>query len=696
MRRYNNNISRRNINTNINYKWFILFFICVFILILLYLFIQLIKDYQTDELIITNYNILPTFTLSKLISFTDLKEYYNQFYSLLNAEKNNILFNSRYSSFNINKEIEKNFSRYYKTLNKFTTKNTQLSDRMYNLLLNNTSKELFNFPSGKSWADDFDDEEEEDDVEIMNINDQMSKVEINIAAEKAIKLMNQNTNPKNPKNINSNITLIQGPPGTGKTTLSVNYIINLYNKVINKTKSTQNIKLLICASSNNAVDEILKRSLVKNPNLPIVRVYSQNATIPDELQNYSLKQKTINKLNETDNGKIIVNNYLNNLNNNITDWEIVKIFNTVGNNILKETSIIATTCTKVYDENLFNNLLFDIILMDEASQMIETESLIPITRGSSKLKLILIGDQKQLSPNLNSDIAKQYGLQTSLFERLIQLKHKYIMLNIQYRMYPFISQFSNINFYNNRLESSKTTYLIPNNNIDIPYLYDFWNSISKVTPVYYPNIYYKNKKYNYINNLKPILFIDHIPENESDNGIEKIDQYNSIYNVKEAIITLNIVNMLLSKGISGKNIGIITPYDAQNQYITIALNNQENISDERKQELTDIKVNSIDNFQGQEKDYIIFNMVRSNYIVNEKTSLGFISDPKRINVALTRAKYGLFITGNSDYLYKNDKIGILEKLITYYQNQGCIINIDDNENSRSNELRKELQYNIIF
>ena len=172
-------------------------------------------------------------------------------------------------------------------------------------------------------------------------------------------------------------------------------------------------------------------------------------------------------------------------------------------------------------------------------------------------------------------------------------------------MHPILSQFPNNLFYEGSLQNGVT-------------------SAQRLNP-YVQHIFPQNDK--------PMFFYSSL-------GFEEIGSTGTSYlNRSEASQVLNIVTEFIKSGINPKQIGIITPYEGQRSFI---FQHMKHCGDLNAQIYSEIEVANVDSFQGREKDFIILSCVRS----NEISTIGFLSDPRRLNVAITRAKYGLIIIGN--------------------------------------------------
>ena len=209
-------------------------------------------------------------------------------------------------------------------------------------------------------------------------------------------------------------------------------------------------------------------------------------------------------------------------------------------------------------------------------------------------QVVLVGDHQQLGPVIMNKKAAKAGLSQSLFERLVLLGNRPIRLQVQYRMHPCLSEFPSNMFYEGTLQNGVTA-----------------------------------------------------PERLRKNvGTEEISSSGtSFLNRTEASNVEKMVTRFFKSGVQPSQIGVITPYEGQRSYVATYMQ----LHGSMKKELyKEVEVASVDAFQGREKDYIILSCVRS----NEHQGIGFLNDPRRLNVALTRAKYGCVILGNPKVLSK--------------------------------------------
>lgn len=272
----------------------------------------------------------------------------------------------------------------------------------------------------------------------------------------------------------------------------------------------------------------------------------------------------------------------------------------------------------------------------------------------------MVGDQQQLPATVFSKPARSVGYDRSLFQRLIETGHPYLMLDTQYRMFPIISAYASRVFYRGQLrdgENVKEKRYLP------VFIKDKLEA-SNNNNIINNNSYYNNNSSSYNNTtnlyLKPLMFfnLSHSAEITGPSGSQRNPTeavfckqllHTILYIAKQYTTTCNSSSTTSS---SMGSIGIITFYQDQLAELrnTIKLSDfQEYSSSTSTCKITDIELNTVDGFQGKEKDIIIISTVRSN---NNK-NVGFTADKRRINVALTRAKKGLFIIGNSDTLQNN-------------------------------------------
>ncbi|KAJ4802894.1 P-loop containing nucleoside triphosphate hydrolases superfamily protein [Rhynchospora pubera] len=278
---------------------------------------------------------------------------------------------------------------------------------------------------------------------------------------------------------------------------------------------------------------------------------------------------------------------------------------------------------------------FDVVIIDEAAQLKECESVIPLRLNCVKHAL-LVGDECQLPALVKSQVSKRSGFGTSLFARLVSLKHEKHLLNTQYRMHPSISLFPNNRFYDGKV-------LDGSNVLEDGY----------------------NNKYSHF------LFGSYAFVNINDGSEETDDFGKSWRNWMEVAVVVHLIKSLYDswKRMGGKlSVGIVSPYTAQ--VITI----KDRIGNKYDNDAGFlVRVNSIDGFQGQEEDVIILSTVRC----NKRGTVGFLHDNQRTNVAITRARHCMWILGSSTTLLESGTIW--SDIIFDARQRRCYFDAKDNE-----------------
>jgi regulator of nonsense transcripts 1 len=294
--------------------------------------------------------------------------------------------------------------------------------------------------------------------------------------------------------------------------------------------------------------------------------------------------------------------------------------------ILSNADVICCTCVGAGDPRLAK-FKFRTVLIDESTQSAEPECLIPLVLGCKQV--VLVGDHQQLGPVIMNKKAAKAGLSTSLFERLVNLGTAPIRLQVQYRMHPCLSEFPSNMFYDGSLQNGVTASQRLRRDIDFP-----WPVVDS-----------------------PMMFWSNL-------GNEEISASGTSYlNRTEASNVEKIVTRFFKAGVSPKDIGIITPYEGQRSYIVSSMQATGTF---KKELYKEIEVASVDAFQGREKDFIVLSCVRS----NDHQGIGFLSDPRRLNVALTRAQYGLVILGNPKVLSKHP---LWHHLLLHFKERNCLV-----------------------
>ena len=441
---------------------------------------------------------------------------------------------------------------------------------------------------------------------------------------------------------NRHVGLLQGPPGTGKSFT----LIEMVKHILRNDRTDK--KILICTPSNCALDELVlrftktfnlynylderdpinKRSDVlkvirigqcsDNVSEPVLRQAVDNIirmkykvgsskNIVSELREDKDKLNTLLEENTKCMGKDkILSKKIEELTKIIEEKRNLKSYNTsdIKKNMIKEAKVVFSTLNSSAKKQLKivkDNISY--LIVDEATQSTEIQCIVPLTLSPDKM--ILIGDPCQLPATTFHPLSKQLNLQRSLFERLQELQFKVFMLKIQYRMVPSICKFSSDKFYNSELQSDTT---VEDPNYITPKVRSFLDE-------------------NF--NGKSVVFIQVEGETKKRN--------NSYYNDEEREVIKQYIKKLKNANIN--DYGIITPYKQQVR----------NLKDSFyfKYDNDDIMVNTVDGFQGKEKDIIFVSCVKSlSHISRELYSIGFLNDPRRLNVGITRAKFALIVVGN--------------------------------------------------
>jgi superfamily I DNA and/or RNA helicase len=287
--------------------------------------------------------------------------------------------------------------------------------------------------------------------------------------------------------------------------------------------------------------------------------------------------------------------------------EALSLENYILYDIFQRTQVVATTLVGANNSAL-KGLKFPVVFVDEAGQGLEPATWIPILKAN---KIVLAGDHCQLPPTIKSFEAAKAGLSETLFEKGIKRQlEASIMLSLQYRMPKIIMGFSGNYFYKNELEAAENT------------------------------------ENHFLREDEPVMsYIDTAGSGFSE---ELEEDTLSTFNAEEAKFTLGVLEGLLQRtGIDALmekqwTVGLISPYRAQVRKLReLILDGPEYTHIHSLSE--SLTVDTIDGFQGQERDIIVISLVRS----NSKGEIGFLADTRRMNVALTRAKRKLIVVGDS-------------------------------------------------
>eukprot|EP01117_Protostelium_nocturnum_P019913 TRINITY_DN8750_c0_g1_i1.p1 TRINITY_DN8750_c0_g1~~TRINITY_DN8750_c0_g1_i1.p1 ORF type:complete len:392 (-),score=173.99 TRINITY_DN8750_c0_g1_i1:125-1300(-) len=278
----------------------------------------------------------------------------------------------------------------------------------------------------------------------------------------------------------------------------------------------------------------------------------------------------------------------------------------ITESVFRSVDVICATCIGS-GHDILKGRSFPIVVIDESTQATEPSSLCALVKECEHL--IMLGDHFQLPPTVTSQRAAEGGLGVSFYQRLIDKGVDTQMLQIQYRMHPSIAQFPNSQFYSGKIENG----IEADEDFEAP------------------------KGFEWPNPKIPIAFV----RNEALEEKKSYGSGKSKSNRKEATEVMKIVDRILEAGeISAKEIGVLTPYSGQVKLINDMMEKRGGLGRDGKYH--HLNVQSIDGFQGREKEVIIFSTVRGNL----KGKVGFLSDWRRLNVALTRARKAVIVVGN--------------------------------------------------
>ena len=429
------------------------------------------------------------------------------------------------------------------------------------------------------------------------------------------------------------VEVVHGPPGTGKTTTLVEAIYETLHR------ETQ---VLVCAQSNMAVDWISEKLV--DHGVPVLRI-GNPSRVNDKMLSFTYERKfeshpdypelwsirkMIRQIKENRKRGDNVHQKIARLRDRATEIEM-----TINAQLFDEARVVA--CTLVGSANkLLVRHKFSTLFIDEAAQALEPACWIATRRAS---RVILAGDHQQLPPTIKCYEAMKQGLGKTLMERIVENQPEAVtLLKVQYRMNDDIMKFSSDWFYHGQVESDDSV------------------------------------KHRSVLDLEhPIQWIDgnemlqQVNEELKDEEKLKIDfteqfigENHGRINKAEAELVLSTLNNYINK--IGKerflaerlDVGIISPYKVQTQYLRQQIRKREEFRPFRQV----ISVNTVDGFQGQERDIIIISLVRS----NDNGQIGFLSDLRRMNVAMTRARMKLIIFGDKATLQHHT---FYRKLIQY-------------------------------
>ena len=417
------------------------------------------------------------------------------------------------------------------------------------------------------------------------------------------------------------VAVVHGPPGTGKTTTLV--------EAIYETLRREN-QVLVCAQSNMAVDWISEKLVDRGVN--VLRI-GNPTRVNDKMLSFTYERrfeahpdyellwairKAIRDLRaHRKRGDEKYHQKMERLKERATELEI-----RINNQLFSEARVIASTLVGS-SSRLLEGQKFGTLFIDEAAQALEAACWIPIRRVS---RVILAGDHCQLPPTIKSYVALKAGLDKTLMERIVENKPEVVtLLKMQYRMNEEIMRFSSDWFYGNQVESAPEVKYRSILDLDIPMS---WIDTSQFDISENPD------------NLATPLFREEFV-GESFGRINKAEAELTLLTLESYFQKIGKQRILDER----LDVGIISPYRAQVQYLRRLLKKREFFKPYRSL----ISVNTVDGFQGQERDIILISLVRA----NDEGQIGFLRDLRRMNVAITRARMKLIILGDASTMTRH-------------------------------------------
>ncbi|XP_067663777.1 DNA-binding protein SMUBP-2-like [Haliotis asinina] len=428
------------------------------------------------------------------------------------------------------------------------------------------------------------------------------------------------------------LSVIHGPPGTGKTTTVVEIILQAVRR---------GIKVLACAPSNVAVDNLVERLShhlqkilrIGHPArlLPHIQKYSLDAIVSGSEENKLVHDvrrdldKAISKVKQTHNKgeKRTLREEMRHLRK-----ELVQREETATREILRRADVVLVTLTSASAAGplrLLDEEHFDLLVIDECSQALEAACWMALLQAP---RCVLAGDHRQLPPTILSHEAARDGLELTLMERVLKEQGDEVvrMLTTQYRMNENIMQWSSDQLYDGRLiaHDSVRTHLLR----DLPGVTDCEETSCPLLLV---------------DTAGCDLFELELPEEVSKG------------NEGEADIVASHVEKLISSGLRPEDIAVIAPYNLQVELLRVRLSPT----------YPKLEIKSVDGFQGREKEAVVISFVRS----NSKGEVGFLAENRRINVAITRARRHVAVICDTETV-SHDKF--LKTLVEYFTERGEI------------------------
>uniref|UniRef100_UPI003FEF922B AAA domain-containing protein n=1 Tax=Prevotella sp. TaxID=59823 RepID=UPI003FEF922B len=436
------------------------------------------------------------------------------------------------------------------------------------------------------------------------------------------------------------VAIVHGPPGTGKTTTLV--------EAINETLMRES-QVLVCAQSNMAVDWISEKLVDRGIN--VLRI-GNPTRVNDKMLGFTYERrfeshadypqlwairKAIRELRKNrKKGSETYHQKMDRLKSRAAEIEL-----RINAELFGEARVIA--CTLVGSaHHLLEGMKFGTLFIDEAAQALEAACWIPMKRAS---RVILAGDHCQLPPTVKSIAALRAGLGKTLMERIAENKPEVVtLLKIQYRMNDEIMRFSSDWFYGGKVESAPQIKYRSVLDYDHPITWiDTSNEENQITiegedaP---EDSASASSAASAANQNSDLNFKEQFV-GESFGRINKAEAELTLLTLAEYFTKIGKQRVLEER----IDVGIISPYRAQVQYLKKLIKKYEFFKPYRRL----ISVNTVDGFQGQERDVILISLVRS----NDEGQIGFLKDLRRMNVAMTRARMKLIILGNKNTMTKH-------------------------------------------
>jgi predicted DNA helicase len=465
--------------------------------------------------------------------------------------------------------------------------------------------------------------------------------------------------------------LIHGPAGTGKTMTCIEVIRQAVKK---------GLTVLAAAGSNVAVDNMVERLVARGVNAvrvghparvnPILREHTLDYLLedhPDFQKARQLRDKAMGLKEKQENHTHPGPRWRRGMSNSrimklagqgrgnrgvpasrikdMAEWlkiqdvvdgifrEVDRLEEDAVDKILNDAEVVCSTSSTSGSE-IMDGRNYQLLVLDEATQSTEPEALIPLVKAD---RAVLAGDHRQLPPTILNEETGKEGLAVSLFERLLQVHGEKIkeMLKVQYRMNRAIMEFPSREFYSGELEADRSVreWTLKDLELKEP-------ESGLMKKVFDPG--------------KPVIFLDTVNNSSEEDRIRDSKSY---YNSTEGDLSVRILESAIGAGMNPTDVAVISPYRDQAGWI------KSRIDDEV------IEIDTVDGFQGREKEMIILSLVRT----NEDGNIGFLNDLRRLNVSITRAKKKLVIIGHSPTVSSHP---CYRRLIEYVRGEGGYLPAD--------------------